>query len=114
VLDQYERTFPGAAGRILALTEEQLRSRMGLEERTVVSAIRSETRGQWFAFITVIAGLGVGAALVASDHNLSGLASMLTPLGIVAGSFIYARRAQEREREQKRLALERARIANPA
>jgi hypothetical protein len=39
---------------------------------------------------------------------------MLTPLGTVAGLFLYSRNAQARERERKRVELELARMGPPA
>lgn len=113
LLEHYERVAPGAADRILSLTEEQLRSRHRLEEHTVRGAVRSEARGQWFAFSTVLAGMATGAVLVSSGHDLSGLVSMLTPLAIVAGAFVQSRNSQMREREYKRMDLERARMGQP-
>lgn len=113
LLEHYERVCPGAADRILKLTETQAHVRHGLEEATVLGAVRSEARGQWLAFVVVLAGMGLGAHLVGGGHDLSGLVSMLTPLGIVAASFLYTRHAQLREREYKRFELERARAGQP-
>jgi uncharacterized membrane protein len=114
VLEAFERAQPGAADRILTMAEEQQRARHRMEEATIRGAIRSEMYGQWFAFLVVMGGMGLGAWLASTGQNAAGVLSMLTPLGTVAAIFLYSRGAQSRERELKRYELERARMGPPA
>ena len=114
VLEAFERAYPGAAERIFTWAEEEMRIRHRMEEVTVRDAIRSEARGQWFAFLVLMGGMGLGGWLASIGHDSLGILSMLTPLGTVAGLFLYSRNAQARERERKRMELELARMGPPA
>ena len=102
VLAEFERTLPGAANRILSLAEAQARHRQSIEFRLVSARARAVTRGQWLAFLVVVAGMSCGTWLSASGHELYGLASVLAPLTAAAALFVYNRRRQERERAAKR------------
>jgi uncharacterized membrane protein len=114
VVEAFERAHPGAAERIFAMAEETLRIRHRMDESALLSAIRSEARGQWFAFLVLMVGMGLDGWLASSGHDSAGLLSMLIPLGTVAGLFLYSRNAQARERERKRMDLEMARMGPPA
>ena len=114
LLEQYERAHVGAAERILVLAEQQQHLRHQLEEMTVRAAVRAESRGQWFALVVVLAGMGCGTWLTLTGHGAIGLVSILTPLGAVASAFMHSQSARERERQLKRYELERARISQPA
>ncbi len=113
VIEQYERAVPGSAERILTLAEEQQHLRHRVEEKIVTAAIATESRGQWLAFIIVLAGMGSGSWLTVTGHSAIGLISSLTPLGAVAGAFLHssARRADERSRKHDE--LQRAQTASP-
>lgn len=107
VLQEFERTLPGAANRIFMLAEAQARHRQSLEIRLSGSRIRTASRGQWLAFMVVIVGMGCGTWLAATGRELYGLASVLAPLTAAAALFVYTRRRQERERAMKRSRLAR-------
>lgn len=63
---------------------------------------RALGRGQWFGFLVMLGGMGLGAWLVRAGYELIGLGSILAPLAATATLFVYAQRRQERERERKR------------
>ena len=114
VLEAFERAHPGAAERIFTMAENEIRIRHVMEELAIRGGFRSEARGQWFAFLVLMAGMALGTWLASIGHDSAGLLSMLTPLGTVAAIFLYTRGAQERERERKRVELELARMGPPA
>ena len=114
VLEHYERVQPGAADRIFTMAEEQLRVRHRFEERALVGGLRAEATGQWLAALVVLTGMSCGTWLGLSGHDTAGLVTMITPLGVVAAAFLQSRHAQARERELKRLELERARMGTLA
>jgi uncharacterized membrane protein len=114
VLEAYERIGPGSAERILVIAEGQRCSRHRMEHLSTRGALRSEMFGQWFAFLVVMAGMGLGAWLAYAGRDAAGALSTLTPLGTVAAIFLYSRGAQARERELKRYEMERARMGPPA
>ena len=81
----YQRTLPGAADRILALTEQQTAHRQRQEERNLEADVEARRRGQWFAFLIAAVSLGMGGYLAGTGANLVGgivLAVALTELGI--------------------------------
>jgi uncharacterized membrane protein YoaK (UPF0700 family) len=107
VLEALERTLPGAANRILTLSEDQARHRRSVEIRLVTAKIRSYSRGQWLGFFVIIGGMALGAWLSYTGHELLGLGSLLAPLTASAALFVYSRRREERERADKRSRLAR-------
>ena len=108
LLEEYERAVPGSAERILTLAEELQHIRHRAEERSITAAIANESRGQWLAFILILAGMGSGAWLTVTGHSVIGLLSNLTPLGAVAGAFLHSRARRDEERLRKRTELQRA------
>ena len=55
----YEQALPGAASRILALTEQEAEHRRTNEEKIVHHSIKNSGRGQIFAFILALISLGL-------------------------------------------------------
>ncbi|MEQ1833863.1 MAG: DUF2335 domain-containing protein, partial [Candidatus Eisenbacteria bacterium] len=114
MLERYELAFPGSAERILTLAESQQRIRHRAEESAIRAALASERRGQWTAFILLLAGMGTGVWLTRSGHGVSGLISSLIPLGAVAGAFLHSQARREKTRLWKGNALQRAQTGPPA
>ncbi len=102
MLAKYNECVPNGAERILALAENQAKHRQGLEGAVVHGNIRSETRGQVFAFILGLLTIGGGFWLIANGKDAYGIAAIITAFATLAGVFIYGRRQQARERERKR------------
>lgn len=101
VLIGYNEAFQGAAERIVAMAESQLKHRQGLESKVVESNCRNERTGQIIgAVLSGIAILG-GIYLAAHDKPLSGFGVILIDLTTLAGIFVYARREQSKERADK-------------
>ncbi len=94
---QYNSVVPNAAERILVMAEKQSKHRHFIEKLLIVSESSKSLIGLIFAFITVLSGLGVGAYLILNDKEITGLISMFTPLGVVAGLFIYREKSKEKE-----------------
>lgn len=105
MLEAFERALPGAANRILTLTEAQARHRRSIESRLVMARINAADRGQWLGFVVVAGGMGLGTWLSYTGRELLGWGSLLAPLTASAALFIYARRRRERERASKRAGL---------
>ena len=57
-LRAYEDIVPGAAGRILDMAEKQSEHRKGIEKSIVNNQIFLSKRGQIFAFIIALGGIG--------------------------------------------------------
>ena len=102
VLEHFERVAPGAAARILTFTEDEFRHRRSIEVTIVSANTRALGRGQWFGFLVMMVGMGLGAWLVRAGYQLIGFGSIVAPLAAAATLFVYAQRREERERERKR------------
>ena len=105
VLEHFERILPGAANRILAYAEDQLRHRRLIETRLLQAKTRAMSRGQWLGFTVVLVGMGIGAWLVRNGYGIYGFGSILAPLTATAALFVLSRRRQGRERAEKRASL---------
>jgi len=98
---EYERALPGSADRILGMAEAQSKHRMQMESQVVVGNLKSQNVGQWMAFVVVLGGMGLGAWFITHGYDTAGFTAMLTPLGGVAGIFVWGRFRQEKERQRK-------------
>lgn len=96
ILQQYNEILPGAAERVFSLTEKQAAHRMNLENSIVQAQIRESSRGQTFALI--IAVLGLGSAAFLGFHDKTTIASIFagsTVLGLVT-AFILGKKSQQK------------------
>jgi uncharacterized membrane protein len=84
----YEQVLPGAANRILAITEKEAEHRRTNQEKIVNASIKYSGRGQIFALvIAILALIGVGlsiyfsapiASIAPAVIAITGLASIFT------------------------------------
>lgn len=101
ILEGYERILPGAAERILRMSESQSQHRQRLEQQVITGNIKAQSRGQHYAFI-LTGGLFVGSIyLVANGIQIGGLAALVIAVGGIVSTFIYGRSRQEKERAEK-------------
>ncbi len=68
----YEQTLPGAAGRIVSMTEREQAHRHLLEERAFESGRRSRATGQWLAFAALCLSLLVVCFFCLQGHPTQG------------------------------------------
>jgi uncharacterized membrane protein len=102
ILEHFERIVPGAAARLFSSMEDEFRHRRSIETTLVSASTRALSRGQWFGFLVMIAGMAFGAWLVRSGYELIGFGSIIAPLAAASTLFVYAQRREARERERKR------------
>jgi uncharacterized membrane protein len=84
----YEQALPGAADRILAITEKEAEHRRKNQEKLTAAAIKYSGRGQIFALvISILSLIGVGlsiyfsapvASIAPTIIAITGLASIFT------------------------------------
>jgi uncharacterized membrane protein len=84
----YEQVLPGAADRILTMTEKEAERRRENQDKLVNASIKYSGRGQIFAFgISILALIGVGcsmyfampiASIAPAIIAITGLASIFT------------------------------------
>lgn len=99
VLAAYEEALPGSAERIIRMAEEQGSHRREMEKQEITANIKSQTRGQYLAFVLAfIVSLG-GIYLLATGHGVEGLVALLTPLAGLVGLFLVTRSRARKEAE---------------
>ncbi len=100
-LDAYERTCPGAADRIIAMAENQSKHRQDIEKITVKTNARNSTIGVIIGGLIGISAIFGGVYIITSGYQISGYATMLTPLAGLVGVFIYGKRSNKEELIEK-------------
>lgn len=100
-LSQYERVFPGAAERILAMAEKQSQHRQHLESEVVSSDIANEKRGMHYSLAITFALIIIGALLIAIGKDTAGFFSLFGPSVFHAGNYVYKKLTEEKELKRK-------------
>ncbi len=100
VIEKYEDMVPGAADRILKMTENQTAHRIQMEKMAVRGDSIRSYLGLIFGFILSMAVISGGIYLVANGHDWAG--GVLIGLDIIglAGVFVYGSRSRRAEREK--------------
>ncbi len=100
-LAAYERLLPGSAQRIFDRFEKQSDHRIRLEATVIENAERRANQGQWMALAIALMGLALAGFGFSSGHEIGASIVGAGVLADLAGIFIYGRREQRKEREQK-------------
>ena len=96
-LQSYNLILPGLADRIVRMAEGQSGHRQKLESRVIwFDGIRA-TLGVIFGFLIAITGIGAGTWLIYSGFNIYGLVSLLAPLAVIVGAFVYQKREETKD-----------------
>src|SRR3989344_1868165 len=96
ILRDYEHVLPGLADRVVRMAENQSVHRQRLESRVIwFDGIRSSL-GLVFGLIIALAGIIAGAYLILSGNSTAGLASLIIPLGVIIGAFVYQKREESK------------------
>lgn len=101
-LAEYDRICPGAASRILAMAESQSQHRQELERLVVLSNCRSQDRGPILGFLLATGAIALGGFLILHGKEVSGLVALIGALVAVVVPFLYGKRVQQKELEEKR------------
>jgi uncharacterized membrane protein len=99
--EKYESVLPGAADRIIKLAENQNKHRRFIEKFVVIFDSLKAMGGLISALLIVLAGMFAGVYLIMNNKSAQGLVAIITPLGIVAGAFIWQKQNTERDDEKK-------------
>ena len=100
ILEEYDRIVPGAAARIMEWAEKQTAHRQHLERAIIDHDIAHAQRGLTFGFVVVCLCLLFAGGFVFTGHDQAGIATLVTTLVSVAGTFVYG--TQHRTRELRR------------
>ena len=91
----YDETLPGAADRVLKMTEKQQSHRHAQERREMglkENEFKILTRGQWMGFVFGILSLIGAVILMMVGRPLEGVAAMLIPVATIIGFFTMRKR----------------------
>jgi len=101
VLEAYERLVPGAAERILGLTERQASHRQDIEKIVIKAGARDSLYGIIVAAIVAICAFGWSAYALSIRQTGEAVKGIIaTVLGFVV-TFVYGKRSTRLEREER-------------
>lgn len=100
---QYDTVLPGAAERILAMTEKQASHRQNIEYMVLRSDGRRAWVGTVFAFLLGLVGLTVSGYVIVQGHDWAGAGMGGATLTSMVTSFIYGSSKRLRERKEETL-----------
>ena len=106
ILKGYNEAVPGAAERIIKMAEKRLDHKIQLENNgfqlgdfAIKEQFRQSKRGQSFAFVVALFGLGLAGLLAYLDSEIvAGILASTTILGLVA---VFANGKKEQEKQNK-------------
>jgi|ERR1035437_4542965 uncharacterized membrane protein len=105
LLARYNDVVSDGAERILAMAERQSKHRESLEAQVVAGNLRSQNRGNLYAFILALVTILGGIFLIYKGKDASGLAAIISSLVGLVSIFVYSKYAQGKERAEKSTAL---------
>ena len=96
----YNKTLPGAAERILAMAEKSQNHRHEMEKTHLKLSGQMIARGQWFALLLGLTGLGWGGGLLLADKRIEGFSLVIGTIATLVGAFLYGERRKHQTQEQ--------------
>jgi uncharacterized membrane protein len=100
-LEQYDKAFPGAAERIIAMAEKQAQHRQSLEASVIPDQQRQSSNGQKFAFVIALAGI-TGATLTGIfGSTWAAVAIAAGAMGVLTVSFVFGKNSQKQQLSSK-------------
>jgi len=100
-LERYNQILPGAADRILAMAERQEQHRQKMEEQVITSNVSSQKLGVKLGFVVAMTAILGGIGLALAGASGAGLTSIIAALAALVGVFVYGKRHQGRELDEK-------------
>lgn len=98
MLADYEKILPGAAERILSLTEREQTGRHSTRETALKGALSKDSRGQWMGFIITISVLIIASVFAWRGNTIfAGTLIGLDLLGLAA-VFVVGRLPDKKEK----------------
>lgn len=106
LVEGYEKVCPGAADRILAMTENDLKHRQELERKEQENIIESRNkvldseisnfkRGQYFGFVIMIIALLGGFYLVVNEQKIGGYITLVSTVFFYFGAVMYKNKIEK-------------------
>ncbi|GMT42189.1 MAG: hypothetical protein IEMM0002_0600 [bacterium] len=98
---RYNDILPGAADRILSMSESQSKHRHYLEKMVVWHNEIKSYLGMLCGTIITLTAIVGGIYLIINGYSSQGLASIITSLAGLVGIFIYGKKRQAKELKDK-------------
>jgi uncharacterized membrane protein len=92
MMADYNKSVPNGAERIMAMAEEQQKSRISNETLQLKEGIKTEKRGQVLAFSICLFALSVSAFLAFNGHEVT--ASIIGGIDLVTLAFVFNKTSQ--------------------
>src|SRR5437016_10685078 len=101
VLAKYNQAMPGLAERIISMAEQQGRHRQEIEKTVINSNAFVQKVGPFLGFIVAMTAVIGGIVLILKGKDGYGLAAIITALASLAGVFIYGKKQQRKNLDEK-------------
>jgi uncharacterized membrane protein len=101
ILEKYNQALPGLAERIISMAEKQANHRQGIERTVIESNAFVQKVGPFLGFIIAMTAVVGGIFLILKGKDGYGLAAIITALASLAGVFIYGKKQQRKELDEK-------------
>jgi uncharacterized membrane protein len=101
MLVEYNGAVQGGAERIMVMAEKQQEHRHQIESRVVWSNTTDQRIGLILGFIVMMSVAGAGIWCVSIGKDTTGLSALITSVGGPVAAFIYGRKKQSEERQNK-------------
>ena len=102
LMARWEVLVPGAAERILAMTEEQSRHRQHLEATAIPQTLVAQRRGQHYALVVALGGLCSSSICAIVHEGNAAITVGGGTLALMVTTFLKGHQSQVRERAQQR------------
>lgn len=97
MLADYEHILPGAAERILALTEKEQNGRLTARDTALNGEIRKDSRGQWMGFIITFAVLIIASVFAWKGNTVFAGTLIAIDLIGLAAVFVIGRQSNKED-----------------
>jgi uncharacterized membrane protein len=104
ILKSFEEVLPGSAQRIFVQFEEQSAHRRAMEAKVISSGAFSQRVGSISAALIGLCGVIGGIWLTHDGKSVEGLTALFGTLGGLVSTYLYKRKQQDKEREEKQQA----------
>ena len=101
VLEKYNQALPGLAERIITMAEKQATHRQQIEKTVIESNAFTQKVAPFLGFIITMTAVGGGTELILKGKDVYGLAAIVTALASLVGVFIYGKKKQRKELDEK-------------
>lgn len=95
-LEGYARIIPNGAERVMAMAEREQEFRHTYTKDVARRQLNQISKGQIFAFILAILGIGGGIFLAHEGKETAGLSTIMGSLAVLVGAFIFGKRQEKK------------------